>query len=122
MSYSLQYDEHNKLIVTDLVCDCPCEHNKPLVDIYVGSGILDNLPSYIRGRGLGTHCVLVADNNTYEIAGKRAETLLREAGFDVILCVMCREGEMEPDERACGEVLLPDLMGAAVIACADVKH
>jgi hypothetical protein len=23
---------------------------------------------------------------------------------------------------ACGEVLLPDLMGAAVIACADVKH
>ena len=78
MGYSIAYDADSKLTISGLACDCPCEHNEPTQDIYVGNGILENLPRYIRKRALGTHCVLVADNNTWEIAGKRAAALLRE--------------------------------------------
>ena len=106
MSYTLSYDEDSRLIISGIDCGCPCEHNKPEQDIYVGSGIVKNIARYIRKRGLGTHCVLVADNNTWEIAGKRVHDLLTADGFAVTPCVIRREGVMDPDESAVGEVLL----------------
>lgn len=106
MGYSISYDADSRLTISGLECDCPCEHNEPTQDIYVGNGILVNLPRYIRKRNLGTHCVLVADNNTWEIAGARAAELLRADGFTVVECVIRRDGVMDPDETAVGEVLL----------------
>ncbi len=106
MAYRIEYDQDGKLLISGLECSCPCEHTTPTQDIYVGSGLVEKIPAYIRTRGLGTHCVLVADNITYEIAGRRVSQTLKAAGFDVIECVIVREGHMEPDERAVGEVLL----------------
>ena len=106
MAYRIQYDQNGKLLISGLECSCPCEHTTPTQDIYVGSGLVEKIPAYIRTRGLGTHCVLVADNITYEVAGRRVSQTLKAAGFDVIECVIVREGHMEPDERAVGEVLL----------------
>ena len=106
MSYKIEYDSNGKLLVSGLECACACEHTQPKQDIYVGSGLVGNIPGYIQARGLGTHCVLVADNNTYEVAGRRVSATLKAAGFHVIECVIVREGKMEPDERAVGEVLL----------------
>ena len=106
MPYKLEYDSDSRLILSGLECPCPLDHTDPDKDIYVGSGLVGNLPRYIERRGLGTHCVLVADNNTYEIAGRRVSQTLRAAGYSVIECVICREGKMEPDEVAVGEVLL----------------
>jgi len=106
MPVTIGYDENNRLLLSGLACNCACEHNAPQQDIYVGKGLIEKLPSYIEKRGLGTQCVLVADNITYEIAGRAAEQALRSAGLTVTLCVIQRKGEMLPDETACGEVLL----------------
>jgi glycerol-1-phosphate dehydrogenase [NAD(P)+] len=106
MPVTIGYNASNKLYLSGLTCDCLCDHHLPAQDIYVGTNLLQNLPEYIRVRNLGTHCVLVADNNTYEIAGREAEHRLVTAGFSVIPCVIRREHAMDPDERACGEVLL----------------
>ena len=106
MPVTIGYDASSKLVLKGLACSCPLEHHLPAQDIYVGMDLLKHLPDYIKARNLGTHCVLVADNNTYEIAGREAERLLAEAGFSVIPCVIRREHAMDPDERACGEVLL----------------
>ena len=106
MSYQLSYDEDSRLIISGLECDCPCEHNQPSQDIYVGNGILNNIARYVRRRNMGTHCVLVADNITWAVAGQRACELLRADGIEVTACVIRREGSMEPDERAVGEVFL----------------
>ncbi len=106
MPVTIGYDASNKLHLSGLACDYPCDHQTPTQDIYVGTNLIKNLPDYIKARNLGTHCVLVADNNTYEIAGREAERRLVAAGFSVIPCVIRREHAMDPDERACGEVLL----------------
>lgn len=106
MAYKMAYDQDGKLIISGLECSCSNEHTMPDQDIYVGSGLTEKIPGYIRSRGLGTHCVLVADNITYEVAGRRVSEVLKAAGFQVIECVITREGRMEPDERAVGEVLL----------------
>ena len=92
MGYSIAYDADSKLTISGLACDCPCEHNAPTQDIYVGNGILENLPRYIRKRALGTHCVLVADNNTWEIA--RGSTAARGRIY--------RDGMRDPTGRRNG--------------------
>ena len=106
MPVSVTYDSDSKLAISGLACDCPCEHRTPDQDIYVGSDLLRNLPKYINSRGIGKRCVLVADTTTYQVAGKAVHDILLSAGFQVNLCQIKRDDVMEPDERACGEVLL----------------
>ncbi|HML48087.1 MAG TPA: sn-glycerol-1-phosphate dehydrogenase [Clostridia bacterium] len=106
MAVTIGYDEHQRMTFTGLACDCPCEHNAPSQDIYVGTDLLTHIPEYIRRRGLGEHAVLVCDNVTYEIAGRTVEGILAAAGFDVVLCRIVRDGPMEPDELAVGEVVM----------------
>lgn len=106
MSVTISYDENNKLLISGLQCNCPCEHHMPKQDIYVGTGLIPRLPDYITAKKLGTHCVLVCDKNTWEIAAREVERTLTSAGFDVILCKILREEDMDPDETAVGEVLL----------------
>lgn len=106
MSVTIGYDQDSKLIISGLECDCPCEHNTPVQDIYVGTGLIPKLPQYIAKKKFGTHCVLVCDKNTYEVAGRDVEKTLKDAGFSVIMCKIMREGDVDPDETAVGEVLL----------------
>lgn len=106
MGVSISYDQGGKLTISGITCGCGMKHRLPTQDIYVGSGIAKNTPAYIRKRGLGTRCVLVADRNTWPLAGKALVVRLESEGFSVIRCVIVRDSVMDPDERACGEVLL----------------
>ncbi|MDR0928624.1 MAG: sn-glycerol-1-phosphate dehydrogenase [Oscillospiraceae bacterium] len=106
MAVTVQYTPDQRLILSGLSCDCPCTHQEPTQDIYVGRDLIAGLPAAIARRALGTHCVLVADETTYAVAGQQVEETLKAAGFDVIRCVIRRAGEVRPDETSCGEVLL----------------
>jgi Glycerol dehydrogenase and related enzymes len=106
MSYKMSYDKDNRLIISDIECACGSVHNKPDQDIYVGGGIIDNTAGYIQKRAYGKHCVLVADNITWDIAGAKVSALLKAAGFKVHDCVLKRKERLEPDETAVGEVFL----------------
>ena len=106
MAVKVSYDQDCRMTISGVECGCPCEHHAIDKDIYIGSGLLPRIPDYIRRRGLGTHCVLVADDTTYRVAGADVEKALKDAGFDVTPCVIHREGDMLPDDLSCGEVLL----------------
>lgn len=106
MAVQVSYDQDCKMTISGVACDCGCEHRAVDKDIYIGKGLLPRIPEYIRRRGLGTHCVLVADDNTYRVAGAQVEAALTGDGFEVTPCVIHREKEMLPDDLSCGEVLL----------------
>ena len=106
MSVTIAYDQDCRMTISGVDCACPCEHHAIDKDIYIGQGLLPRIPDYIRRRGLGTNCVLVADDNTYRVAGAEVEKALFGAGFTVVPCVIHREGDMLPDDLSCGEVLL----------------
>lgn len=105
MAVSIGY-KRDRLIVSGIECDCPHEHAQPTLDIYVGAGLLAKLPQYIARRELGEKAVLVADETTYSAAGAAVERALVDAGIEVTLCVLRREGAVEPDEAAVGEALM----------------
>lgn len=106
MSATISYDKDHRLILSGLECDCACQHRMPDQDIYVGEDIVEKLPEYIGKRKLGRNCVLVCDKNTFRVAGERVEKILTAAGINVIMCLLKREGDVDPDERSVGEVLL----------------
>jgi len=106
MAVTIAYDQDCRMTISGVDCTCPCEHHAIDKDIYIGQGLLPRIPDYIRKRGLGTNCVLVADDNTYRVAGAEVEKALLEAGFTVVPCVIHREHDMLPDDLSCGEVLL----------------
>ena len=106
MAVEIGYDEDYRLLLTGIDCDCGSLHNQPTQDIYVGNRLLENVPRYLERRGIGGQGVLVADNLTWDLAGQKLMSILEQAGFAVTPCVIHRADEMEPDERACGEVLL----------------
>lgn len=106
MAVQVHYDQDCKMSITGVECHCGCEHRAIDKDIYIGRGLIERIPGYIQRRGLGTHCVLVADDNTYRVAGEQVERTLKAAGFDVVPCVIRRENDMLPDDLSCGEVLL----------------
>ena len=106
MAVKVQYDQDCRMTITGVECSCGCEHHAIDKDIYIGKGLLEKVPQYITRRGLGTHCVLVADDNTWRVAGEAVEKHLTDAGFAVTRCVIHREGDMLPDDLSCGEVLL----------------
>ncbi len=106
MAVQVHYDQDCKMSITGVECSCGCEHRAIDKNIYIGKGLIERIPGYIQRRGLGTHCVLVADDNTYRVAGEQVEKTLKAAGFDVVSCVIHRETDMLPDDLSCGEVLL----------------
>ena len=106
MAVALTYAANGRLTFGTVSCSCGLDHQQPQVDVYLDAGILGNLPEYIARRGLGKRCVLVADNITYPLAGIACEQLLATAGYIVSTCVIRRREAMDPDEKACGEVLL----------------
>ena len=106
MSVKITYDNDNRMILEGLECSCPCDHSAPDQDIYIGRDLISRLPGYITRRGLGTHCVVVCDENTYEVAGKNVYETLTAAGIDAILLKFHRNEELVPDEHTIGELLL----------------
>ncbi|GHU82732.1 3-dehydroquinate synthase [Clostridia bacterium] len=100
------YDDQGRLTLPQFHCDCGCAHHLPAQDIYIGKDLIENIPSYIEHRGWGKRCVLVADDTTWALAGEKVARKLEMAGFSVVRCIIRRDGEMLPDETACGEVLL----------------
>jgi len=105
MSYEIKY-ENNKMVFPEFHCDCGFTHNEPDMDVYIGNNILKCCAQYIKKRRFGNKAMLIADNITYEIAGKTVEKHLNASGFQITPCILVREHELEPDERALGEILL----------------
>lgn len=106
MSVKITYDADSRMLLEGLECDCPCAHSLPNQDIYVGKNLIERLPRYIEKRGLGRHCVVVCDGNTYRVAGQKVYETLKNAGFDAILLKFERNEELVPDETTIGELLL----------------
>lgn len=67
---------------------CTCEqkiHTAPIETIELSSGAINKLPEILSAYN---HIYIVSDETTYEVAGKKAEQLLCDAGKKVDTCVL----------------------------------
>ena len=85
-------------------CACGKSHKVDIQAIRVGSGVMQELPGILRDLD-ASHIFLVADNYTYEAAGRQVEQLLDQAGLPYHKRVFQTETPLVPNEYALGSVL-----------------
>lgn len=85
-------------------CACGKSHKVDIQAIRVGSGVMQELPGILRDLG-ASHIFLVADNYTYEAAGRQVEQLLDQADLAYHKRVFQTETPLVPNEYALGSVL-----------------
>lgn len=85
-------------------CACGKSHKVDIQAIRVGSGVIQELPGILRDLG-ASHIFLVADNYTYEAAGRQVEQLLDQAGLAYHKRAFQTETPLVPNEYALGSVL-----------------
>ncbi|PIE31876.1 hypothetical protein CSA56_17175 [candidate division KSB3 bacterium] len=88
------------------MCACGKEHAVPIKDIFVKSGALEELTGVLDRLKLGKKCVVIADLNTYEAAGKQVMQKLQAASYQPILCLFDTHEWVLPNEFAIGKVML----------------
>ncbi|MDE4541154.1 sn-glycerol-1-phosphate dehydrogenase [Thermoanaerobacterium sp. R66] len=75
-------------------------------EIEICSGALYDVPNILNKVGINSKVLLVCDKNTYEAAGLTLKDVLKDKKYDVLLCNLNRSGNLVPDEKAVGEVLI----------------
>ncbi len=85
-------------------CGCGRAHRCDMEDVVIGSGIVNRLPELLLRHGYRHICV-VSDVRTERAAGEAVKALLKQAGF-CVSGIVFPEGELVPDERALGSVMV----------------
>lgn len=91
-------------IAAKQACPCGVMHREVRSTVQVGPGILDDVASLVQRLPVGSSCLLVCDQNTYEAAGKWVVLQLEQAGKRVQMLQYVRKGPLTADAYALGEL------------------
>jgi glycerol-1-phosphate dehydrogenase [NAD(P)+] len=97
--------ESNDFLSAKLECQCGKPHSINIDKVIIGKDALNQVPDVVRTLG-SKKVLLVADTNTYEVAGKRVASLLAENHFSYKSYVYKVTRDLVPDEEAVGKLLL----------------
>ena len=105
----------NEMPLAEFDCSCGKHHSFPVHSISIRKGAIEDLPKVCEPFKSGK-ILVVFDNNTYEVAGKHAVELLRDAGFDVKeLLFDCGDDILIPDEKTFGRILQEDDLDCSLL-------
>ena len=89
----------------DFDCSCGKHHKIEMKHIYVGEGVYTKITDIVK-EILPKEILIVSDKNTYKVLGQNVEEKLKDAGYNVKNIILNSEGDLIPDERAIGRVLV----------------
>jgi glycerol-1-phosphate dehydrogenase [NAD(P)+] len=85
-------------------CSCGKIHRVATKKIVLEEGALGKVYEVIQELGLGQHMLLVADQNTWRVAGQNLEIDLIRKGQQIKSCIMAQE-QLHADEKFIGRIL-----------------
>ena len=77
----------------------------PIQDIRVKHQALEDIGVVARQLNIGKKCLVIADLNTYAVAGKKVLEVLADHAFISNLCLFPTREVVKPDEYAAGQVM-----------------
>jgi glycerol-1-phosphate dehydrogenase [NAD(P)+] len=95
----------NDLLGKSFKCSCGKEHKVDIDRVIIENGVLRKVPKIIREYNY-RKAFIVADNNTYEAAGKCVENSLKNSHMPYQKLVFSRPHHLVPDEQTIGEFLI----------------
>ncbi len=97
--------ESNDFLNAKLECQCGKPHSINIDKVIIGKDALKQVPDVVRTFG-AKKVLLVADTNTYEVAGMKVASLLEENHLSYKSYVYKVTRDLVPDEEAVGKLLL----------------
>jgi glycerol-1-phosphate dehydrogenase [NAD(P)+] len=97
--------ESNDFLNAELECQCGRPHSININKVIIENGAINKVPDVVRELG-SNKVLLVADTNTYEVAGKKVASLLAENQLPYKSYVYKVTRDLVPDEEAIGKLLL----------------
>lgn len=96
----------DEMVNLEFDCECGKHHTFPVHDIDIKKGAINDLPK-IAAPFKDSKILVVYDNHTYEVAGKKAVELLKENGFEHVKELLFDTGDdiLLPDEKTLGRIL-----------------
>lgn len=95
----------NEMPRTEFDCSCGRHHNFSVHDMSIRMGAIKDLPKMAEPFKDGK-ILVVFDNNTYEVAGRKAVELLNENGFNIKeLLFDTGDDILIPDEKTLGRIV-----------------
>jgi len=87
--------------------DCSCGLKHPVLtrEMMIGDGVMERFPARLEEMGLLGDILMIADTNTYQVAGEKLKGLLEAAGRTVRTRIITRK-EIHADAESIGEVML----------------
>jgi glycerol-1-phosphate dehydrogenase [NAD(P)+] len=98
-------------------CDCGNHHHPiPIESIKIGNSVYKELAAYVDKKGF-KHAVIIADENTYQAAGKSLSEILKETGTSISLSVITPDenNDVVADEQSLVQALLEIPLDTEVI-------
>ncbi|HPT82841.1 MAG TPA: sn-glycerol-1-phosphate dehydrogenase [Limnochordia bacterium] len=86
-----------------LSCSCGKRHHTELREVVMQAGALQETPRLVEKYG-GSRVFLIADQNTYQVAGQKAAALLGEAGIDHEVFIFA-DDYVQPTDASLEQVL-----------------
>lgn len=103
------------LLAKPLECTCGRTHTVEIKTVEISEGALQKVPGIIRRDG-HVRPFIIADCNTYKVAGRQLSAMLKEEQIPHSFYVF-DDPELVPDERAIGSILMElDLRADLIIA------
>ena len=87
-------------------CTCGCTHDVAIWDIALGKGLIANLHERINKLGLAHNGLLIADKNTFPLAGEQVIAEFSKAGKKLKTFVFEHEQKLVPNETSVGELFI----------------
>lgn len=80
--------------------------NQQINPVIVADQAIRQIPVFLKELPPASRLLIIADDRTFPIAGEQTRAVLSSAGFQVRTCILEREAQLIPDERALGEIVL----------------
>lgn len=95
-------------------CDCGREHSVEIEKVIIDNRAIERIPEVLASFGY-EKIFMVADSNTYDVAGARVEKTITGGNFKLKKHIFIRKDNLVPDELAIGEFIINYFNEADVI-------
>ena len=92
------------MVIENEVCNCGKIHKNPVDELVVGKGVINKLPM-IAKKYNAKSAFIIADKNTFSVAGETVKNLLKKEEIKISQYVF-KSGNLEPDERTVGSAVM----------------
>lgn len=85
-------------------CDCGKDHFMDMDNIFIESGAINRVAEVVRSYK-STDPLIIADENTFKVAGEKVAHLLDDAGIKYRTRIFPGKPTLVPDEKTAGSIL-----------------